>query len=180
MLGYIACAVIWVVFIFMWLIPVIRKRIVYEIYEGFGLGGFFSLLALNLGDSWTHYDILALKIIGFILYLPAIFFIAISFLNLRQKGKPEDAWEHTTVLVSSGVYGIVRHPMYFGTAVWTLGAMLVFPSIPSALLGVACLICYFIACKKEDDYNLEKFGPAYKEHMQKVPMINIFRGILRK
>jgi len=70
--------------------------------------------------------------------------------------------------------------MYFGTAVWTLGAMFVFPSIPSALLGVACLICYFIACKKEDDYNLEKFGPAYKEHMQKVPMINVFRGILRK
>ena len=180
MWGYVICAVIWLAFIFGWLIPVARKRITYEIYEACGLGGFFSLLALNLGGAWTSHDILVLKIIGLILYLPAIFFVVLAFINLRHKGKPEDAWEHTTAIIRGGVYGIVRHPLYFGTSVWTAGVMLVFPSILSSLLGVACIICFWMASKKEDAFNIEKFGDAYKEYMKRVPAWNAFKIIFTK
>ena len=176
MWAYIICAGIWLAIIFGWLIPVARKRIVYEIYEACGLGGFFSLLALNLGGAWTPYNVLPLKIIGFVLYLPAMFFVVLAFHNLRHKGKPEDAWEHTTVIIRSGVYGIVRHPLYYGTAIWTVGVMLVFPSIPSILLGLTCLICFSMASLKEDAFNIEKFGDGYREYMKKVPMWNPFRG----
>lgn len=134
MWGYIACVAIWVGVIFGWLIPVIRKRVVYEVYEALGLGGFFSLLALSLGGSLTSYDIPALRIIGFVLYLPAIFFVGLAFISLRHRGKPEDAWEHTTIVIRTGVYGIVRHPLYFGTTVWTVGVTLVFLSVPTILL----------------------------------------------
>jgi len=178
--GYIACIAIWIGITFGWLLPVIRRRIVYEIYEALGLGGFFSLLALNLGGSLTSYDIPALRIIGFVLYLPAIFFVGLAFINLRHKGKPEDAWERTTVVIQTGVYGMVRHPLYFGTTIWTVGVMLVFPSVPTILLGLACIACFCIASRKEDDYNIEKFGPAYKEYMQKVPMFNVFKKPMRK
>jgi len=178
--GYIACIAIWIGIVFGWLIPVIRKHIVYEIYEACGLGGFFSLLALNLSGAWTPYHILVLQIIGFVLYLPAIFFVSLAFINLRHKGKPEDAWEHTTVIIRSGVYRIVRHPLYFGTAIWTVGVMLVFPSIPSTLLGLACIICFWMASKKEDDYNIEKFGPVYREYMERVPTFNVFKRLTRK
>lgn len=81
--GYIVCIAICVGIIFGWLIPVIRKHIVYEIYEACGLGRFFSLLTLNLSGVWTPYDILALKIIGFILHLPVIFCVSLAFIALR-------------------------------------------------------------------------------------------------
>jgi len=180
MWGYIACIVIWISIIFGWLLPVIRKRIVYEVYEALGLGGFFSLLALNLGGAFASYDIPVLRIMGFVLYLPAIFFVGLAFINLRHKGKPEDAWEHTTVVIQTGVYGMVRHPLYFGTTIWAVGVMLVFPSVPTILLGSACIACFCIASKKEDNYNIEKFGPAYEEYMQKVPMFNVFKKLMRK
>jgi len=55
-----------------WLIAVIRKRIVHEIYMACGIGCYFTLI--SLGWSWTGLGILPLQILGLVLYAPAILF----------------------------------------------------------------------------------------------------------
>ena len=62
---YIILAIMWGGIIFGWLIPMIRKRIVYEIYEACGLGGFFTILILNRFPRWI---ILRLRRIIFVLF----------------------------------------------------------------------------------------------------------------
>jgi protein-S-isoprenylcysteine O-methyltransferase Ste14 len=176
MWAYIIIAGIWLAIIFGWLIPVIKKRMVAEIYMACGLGIFFSIIVLG-SMIWEGGDILPLVYIGFALYVPAAAFVISSFISLKHKGKPESGWEPTTVLIDSGVFRIVRHPLYLGSAIFTLGLILIFQSIPSAILGLIAILCFWMASKKEDAFNIEKFGDAYKKYMKKVPMWNAFKGI---
>jgi protein-S-isoprenylcysteine O-methyltransferase Ste14 len=158
-----------------WLIAVIRQRMVHGIYEACGMGCYFTLVSLGWG--WTGLGILPLQILGLVLYAPAILFVAMSFIGLRTKGKPEDSWERTTKLIDTGVFQVTRHPMYFGTAIWTVGVMLCQQSIPSLILGLVAVFCFFMASTGEDKFNLEKFGDEYREYMTKVPVWNIFTGL---
>jgi protein-S-isoprenylcysteine O-methyltransferase Ste14 len=174
---YIALAAMWGGIVAGWLVPVIRKRIVCAIYEACGLGSVYTILILGLGRVGIQLNILPLRIIGFVLLVPAALFTISAFVALKHRGKPETGWEHTTVMVKSNIFRIVRHPMYLGTAIWAIGAALIFQSIPSTILGIVSAFCCWMASQKEDAFNIEKFGESYKEYMEKVPMWNAFRGI---
>ncbi len=175
MWAYIICAAIWVGIIVGWLIPVIRKRIVYEIYEACGLGIYFSLIAA--GWTWKTIDIFPLIYLGYALYVPAAVIVILSFVNLKHKGKPTSGWEYTTLLVDKGIFQIVRHPLYLGSAIWTIGIMLVIQSIPSTILGLVAVFCFWMASKEEDEFNIRKFGDGYHKYMERVPRWNIFKSL---
>lgn len=173
MWAYIICGCIWIAIIFWWLIPVARKHLTHEIYMSCGLGIYFSLIVL--GSIWKSVDIFPLLHIGYAVIVLGIAFIIPSFISLKHKGKPESGWEHTTLLIKSGVYGIVRHPFCLGCTIAMIGIMLVILSIPSTILGLVAIFCFWMTSKKEDTFNIEKFGDEYRDYMKKVPMWNVFR-----
>ena len=175
MLPYIICACIWVGIIFPWLIFVIRKRIVYEIYVACGVGIYFSLIVL--GWIWKTVDIRPLLYIGYGLTVLGIAFFNSSIRSLKHKGKPKSGWEHTTEIVGNGAFRLVRHPLYLGATIGMVGIILVIQSIPSTIFGLIAILCFWIASKKEDEFNIKKFGDDYNEYMKKVPMWNFLRGL---
>ena len=128
---------------------------------------FFNMIIMNLFPPTVE----KLVIVGYIILgIGALFFI-LSVFTLRKKG--------TSHVVDSGIYGIVRHPMYLG------GMMMFFSHIffgqnwivvISTVIAIMC--CYFII-KSGDQRNIEKFGEDYKIYMQKVPGMNFFAGIVR-
>jgi steroid 5-alpha reductase family enzyme len=179
MWAYIIVAVIWLVIIFRWLIPVIKKRVVHEIYMALGLSIFFSLIVL-LSMIWDRGDITPLVYTGLALYVPAVVLLVSSFVTLRHRGKPESGWEPTTVIIRSGVYGVVRHPLYFGCAIFTVGITFIIQSIPATISGLVAIFCFFMASIKEDAFNIEKFGDVYREYMTRVSLWNPLRGIFHK
>lgn len=180
MWAYIICAGIWVAIIFGWLIPVIRKRMVAEIHVACGLGIMFSLIVLGVMMMiWKGGDILPLLYAGYVLYVPAAAFVISSFITLKHKGKPGSGWEPTTMLIEGGVFRIVRHPLYLGAAIWTMGIVLVFQSIASTIPGLVAIFCFWMASTKEDGYNIGKFGDSYKQYMERVPMWNFVKGLIR-
>ncbi len=160
-----------------WLVPMIRKRIVCEIYEACGLGSFFTILILGHGGVGTQLNVLALRIIGLIILVTGASFVVSAFVALKRKGKPETGWENTTVMIDSNIFRTVRHPLYLGTAISATGLMLLYQSIPSTVLGVVSVFCCWMASRKEDAFNIEKFGDSYREYMEKVPMWNAFKGL---
>jgi protein-S-isoprenylcysteine O-methyltransferase Ste14 len=98
-------------------------------------------------------------------------FVVLSILTLRRKG--------TSKVIDSGVYGIVRHPMYLGGLIMFLSHILFGQNWMIAIttfIGVIC--CYFIILSG-DQRNIEKFGDEYKSYMKSVPRMNFFAGILR-
>jgi protein-S-isoprenylcysteine O-methyltransferase Ste14 len=176
---YIIIAVIWLAIVFGWLVPVIKKRMIGEIYMACGLGIFFTIIVLGAMVVGAG-DISPLVYLGWAFYVPAAAFVIPSFISLKHKGKPESGWEPTTELIESGVYRIVRHPLYLGSAIFTLGLMLIFQSIVSTILGLVAIFCFWMASRKEDAFNIEKFGDAYKEYMKRVPMWNVFKIIFAR
>ncbi|MEA1965266.1 MAG: isoprenylcysteine carboxylmethyltransferase family protein [Candidatus Aerophobetes bacterium] len=178
---YIICAIIWVFFLGI-LIPERRgKRIVSEIYGHCGISFFLTSLVLGLGNVGTQYDVFPLRIIGFILYLPAAFLVISPAVALKQKGKPKSRdLTTTTELVDTGIYQIVRHPMSLGMAIGAIGLMLTFQSLLSIMLGILAIFCLRIYSKKEDTFNIEQFGDSYREYMERVPMWNIFERIKKR
>lgn len=176
---YLICAVIWLGIILGWIVPVVRARQFYEIYMACGLGIFFSLIVLGL-MIWKGDVIAPVAYLGFALYVPAAALVASSFITLKHKGKPESGWEPTTILIDSGVYRVVRHPLYLGSAIFTVGIMLVIQSIPSTILGLVAVFCFWMVSRREDKFNIGKFGDAYREYMKKVPAWNAFKLIFTR
>jgi protein-S-isoprenylcysteine O-methyltransferase Ste14 len=176
---FVILGALWIGIFIFWLIPMIQQRIIYEIFEAAGLGGFLTLLILGLGGFITHYDIRILRIIGFILYAPTAFFVIPTFAILKHKGKPKSGWEHTTIMINSSIFRIVRHPLYLGTALWTMALMLIFQSLSATILGIAVIGCCWMASKKEDEFNINKFGNDYLEYMKEVPRWNAIKGLLQ-
>jgi protein-S-isoprenylcysteine O-methyltransferase Ste14 len=93
------------------------------------------------------------------------------------KGK---TFVHTTQLVDTGIYSVIRHPQYTG-GVYSifLTTLLWYPHWLFGVLGVAGTVFIYLGIKEEDKIMLEKFGDEYVKYMQRVPGMNIFLGIIR-
>ena len=80
-------------------------------------------------------------------------------------------------MIEVTIFGVVRHPLYLGFALWGVGQILAIQSIISLVLGVIAVFCSWMASKKEDEFNLKKFGDGYRQYMKKVPMWNVVKGL---
>lgn len=109
--------------------------------------------------------------IGWGLLSLGLIFVVLSIVTLRRKG--------TSGVINTGIYGVLRHPMYGG-------GMLLFLSHPffiqhwmivaSSLIASLCL---YVIIRLGDQRNCKKFGDEYVRYMQQVPQLNFFRGIFR-
>jgi protein-S-isoprenylcysteine O-methyltransferase Ste14 len=167
------------------MIHAVKNRMLSEIFIHAGLGLFFSIMiiewTLSAFDYWERLNILWLKIIGFVLFLPSAYLEWTSHEMLKHEGNPERGkLDATTVFVDSGIYSIVRQPMTLGMAIWSFALILVFQSLLSLILGVACVLSFWLSAKIEGEHNISKFGEAYRDYIQKVPMWNVLSGLLRK
>ncbi len=95
--------------------------------------------------------------------------------QLRREGRPGDRGstdgtligiEKTTHLVTTGVYKLIRHPMYTSLLLLAWGVFLKRPSWEAA--GLAALATGFLHATAtfEERENTEYFGPAYRVYMQ--------------
>ena len=93
-----------------------------------------------------------------------------------SKGK---GYTHTTMLVDSGIYAIVRHPQYLGFILFVLGLVLISQHWLSATSGAAGSVLFYMDVGKEEETNIEKFGDDYRRYMEKVPRMNVVVGAMR-
>jgi len=93
-----------------------------------------------------------------------------------QKGK---SYIHTTKLVDTGLYSIVRHPQYLTWMLWAIAGMLLFQHWIVILLGIPIIPFTYIDMDREDERMIEKFGDVYRNYMQRVPRANFLLGIIR-
>ena len=121
-----------------------------------GLDFRFSWLSL---PSWVNWVAAGLFLIAYLLYAEV----------LRENtylSRTIEVQENQTV-VDTGLYGIVRHPMYSATLLLFLYMPLVLGSVFSFL----CFLCYpaiIIKRLKNEEIFLEAELPGYKEYKEKV------------
>jgi protein-S-isoprenylcysteine O-methyltransferase Ste14 len=114
----------WIGFIVHWVTGSIPRNRVFEVYAGCGIAMCLTLLIFGLfgwypssEDSWL---LLALQVAGTVVYWVSVVLVLLSVLALARRGKPEGFFERTTTLIDSGLFGVIRHPLYLGVALWSL------------------------------------------------------------
>ena len=179
----VICAGIWIGFIVHWVTGSIPGKRIYEVHAGCGIAICLTVLLFGLfGWYAPHGDsllLLALHIAGTVLYWASVVLVLLSILALARRGQPEGFFERTTILIDSGLFGVIRHPLYLGVALWSLGLVLKIQGILPAFFGMVALGCAWTASRKEDEFNLEKFGDGYAVYMTMVPSWNALKGVRR-
>jgi protein-S-isoprenylcysteine O-methyltransferase Ste14 len=146
------------------------------------VAGFFFIAQMFYGFMFVNNpSIVLLTYVGIGVFLLSGVFGMVPVLVFPRKGgvKKGKSFVHTTTLVDTGIYAVVRHPQYSAFMLWALGAMLLFQHWVVVVLGIPVIVLTYIDMMREDKRNIQKFGDRYKDYMKRVPRVNVIIGILR-
>ena len=100
----------------------------------------------------------------------ALYVVITGYLLLKREGKPDTNFENTSLLVKSGIYGYIRHPLYLSIFLLGTGIMLKDPASVQLCLGVINLIAVYITSRIEENEMIKKFGDDYRMYMKETKM----------
>ena len=147
-------------------------------YRFFAWEAILALLLLN-ADLWSRDPLAWYQLVAWTLLVASLVPLIFGVLTLRARGKPAEqregdpsllAFEKTTALVTTGIYHVIRHPLYGSLLLLAWG---IFFKSPSWLGGALLLIAtsFLVLTAKADEAECTKvFGPAYQDYMKKTRM----------
>ena len=133
---------------------------------------------------FVFYNYYALDFLVYGGWILLVFSVVIIFMaggEFRKKGGAPKGKSivHTTVVVDSGIYAVVRHPQYLGFILFILALVLMSQHWLSVFSGVVGSALFYKDVLREEQMSIEKFGDDYKRYMRKVPRMNLLLGIIR-
>ena len=132
-----------------------------------GVTFFLNIIAINLFPSIIE----ELVAVGYTIFgIGAVFYI-LSVFTLRRKG--------VSRIVDSGIYGIVRHPMYLGAIIMFFSHFFLGQNWVVTIGTIVAIVCCYLIILSDEEQNIQKFGDDYRRYMKKVPRINLVLGVMR-
>ena len=136
-------------------------------------GGMFVLPIIYAATNWLDFADYSLPEwagwlgVGLITGAIIVFWRAHADLGLNWSPTLEIREKHE--LITRGIYGVIRHPMYASQILWSVAQILL---LQNWIAGFASLLVffpfYFMRVKPEEQLMLEQFGDQYRSYMQKV------------
>jgi protein-S-isoprenylcysteine O-methyltransferase Ste14 len=166
--NYILFAGTVLIMIFSWFLSIKFKRY-HGIARFFAFESVFILVLLNY-RVWFCNPFSLLQIISWTLLILSAYVVIDGYLMLKRKGKPDSNFENTSILVKSGIYGYIRHPLYLSIFLLGTGVMLKKPEVVQLALALTNLIAIFITARIEEQEMTVKFGNDYREYMKETKM----------
>lgn len=129
---------------------------------GFGAERWIGPRTLGIANPW-------LWAAGALLLLAGAWLVLAAAGRFKRAGTPPPPWQATTTIVSGGIYGLTRNPMYVGMALIYAGLAVGLDG-PIALLllipVMAVIRTQVIA--REERYLESKFGDDYRAYKGRV------------
>ena len=135
----------------------------------------FCFISYN-GAGWDFVLYIGWAVFAFSMVLGWLSRIAFEAKGKAPKG---ESFIHTSVIVESGIYAIVRHPMYLSFILLVISLILISQHWLSLIFSIPFVVYFYISTWSEERSSIGKFGEAYKSYMQRVPRMNILLGIFR-
>jgi len=154
-----------------------RKVIILYLFFGILFIGQVVLCFISYnGAGWDSVLYLGWAVFAFSMFLGWL-----SRIAFEAKGKaPEgESFIRTSVVVESGIYAIVRHPMYLSGILFFISLVLISQHWLSLIFSIPVIVYFYISTWSEERSSIEKFGEAYRSYMKKVPRINLILGVIR-
>ena len=158
-----------------------RDRFAIQMIE-YGAGILFILQVLLSYLFYRWVNIAVITYFGWILLFLGCGFFILPAWNFKRRGKVPRGKSvvRTTVIVDSGFYSVVRHPMYLGWVLIILGLVLMSLHMVTVIIGIPSMALAYQSMLMEEEMNSKKFGDAYRKYMETVPRMNIIKGILNR
>ncbi len=157
-----------IILLFSWFFSIKHERH-HGIPRFFAFESIFILILLNI-RVWFRYSWSPGHFISWLLLFLSLYPAISGFLTLKNKGKPSGDFENTTVLVKSGVYKYIRHPLYLSLFLLGTGVMMKNPGVVQLILGAVNLVALFFTAKIEEREMISKFGRDYLDYMKETKM----------
>jgi protein-S-isoprenylcysteine O-methyltransferase Ste14 len=154
--------------LFSWFLSIKNKRY-HGIARFFSFESIFILVLLNI-RIWFHNPFLPYQIISWILLIMSIYFAIAGFVLLKKIGKPTANFENTSILVKTGLFKYIRHPLYFSLFLLGTGVMMKDLRILQIIFGAINLIAIYITARIEEREMIAKFGNEYQEYKKETKM----------
>ena len=131
---------------------------------------------------YNYYGLDLLAYFGWFIWILSIIFGFVPMYTFRKKGgvSKGKSYIHTTKLVDTGIYSIVRHPQYLAGILLNIALLLLTQHWLSVIAGIIAVIIMYFDTLKADARLIEKFGEDYKNYMESVPRLNFIWGIIKK
>jgi protein-S-isoprenylcysteine O-methyltransferase Ste14 len=142
---------------------------VHGFYRFFGWEATLLLVVFNL-PVWFNDPFAPIQIISWGLLILSILLALYGFIILVVRGKPRGSFEETTVIVATGIYKYIRHPLYASLILLTVAVGLKNPDLLSLVLVVCAALFYYFTAKVEEEEVIAKFGAGYREYIQRTKM----------
>lgn len=125
--------------------------------------------------------------LDWLLYLAGAMFMFAMILGWRARvafqtkgaSGAGESWLHTRTVVASGIYALVRHPLYLSFLLISLTLVLLCQHWVNAMLGAILMGLLYNDMRREEKNNIERFGNDYRRYMEQVPRMNFVVGIIR-
>jgi protein-S-isoprenylcysteine O-methyltransferase Ste14 len=119
--------------------------------------------------------------LGWLVTVIGLPFFLSTAIYFPKKGKPQEGKSSmdVTVVVDTGLYGIVRHPQYLGCIMMMLASILVSQHWLSVAIGIPISLWFLTEMPKEEKGLILKFGDDYRKYMKEVPSLNPLPGLIR-
>jgi protein-S-isoprenylcysteine O-methyltransferase Ste14 len=135
---------------------------------------FFLFLGIWITDSFVfHYSTFLMEMVPDYIRISAAGLVLIAAWYLARRGMKEvfGTRREAPGVISTGVFRIVRHPIYTGALLFYLGAILTTLSMASAVFWLLILGFYIYISRYEERILAEAFGNDYLEYKKKTGMI---------
>ncbi len=134
--------------------------------------GMFILPLIYSASTWLDFANYSLPSwagwVGVAVMIGAILVFWRAHADLGLNWSPSLEIREKHELITRGIYGVIRHPMYASQWLWVIAQALL---LQNWLAGVVNLIIfipfYFMRVKAEEALMLDSFGEQYREYMKK-------------
>jgi protein-S-isoprenylcysteine O-methyltransferase Ste14 len=156
------------IILFSWFLSIKYKRY-HGIARFFAFESVFLLVLLNY-KVWFVNPLSPIQLISWFLLFFSIYVVMTGYLLLKRQGKPGSNFENTSLLVKSGIYRYIRHPLYLSIFLLGTGIVLKDPAPLQILLGAINLAAVYITARIEENEMIKKFGEEYRIYMKESKM----------
>jgi protein-S-isoprenylcysteine O-methyltransferase Ste14 len=154
--------------VFSWFFSIKEKRY-HGVARFFAFESIFILCLLNI-KVWFRDPFSWHQIISWLLLIVSIYPGLAGYMLLKRQGRSEKSFENTTVLVKSGIYKYIRHPLYCSLLLLGTGIMLKDPGILQVICGSINIIAIFLTALIEEKEMTSRFGTQYSDYMKESKM----------
>lgn len=165
------------IFLFVSRTSLLRPRS-HGFYRFFAWEAILALILLN-APAWFRDPLHWHQLISWVLLMVCIIPLVLGIIWLRTRGQAGDSggrepellgFERTTTLVSDGIFGLIRHPLYSSLLLLNWGVFFKEPSALGGAIALAATLMVVLTAKRDEAECLVAFGPDYERYMRHTRM----------